>query len=367
MMKKIIEIGNEDKINNFRLKIEGKKPLFICVIGNTETAKIPGISAAGAKSEITDYTPAADVEYLYYGKCKCLEGVPITPEGIPTPGLITKAALDLANIPRLIVSGGVNVFPQAPYIDLGGEAGGDISKEKAVKDPIKIFKNAKILGKNLSFFTDYLVIGESIAGGTTTALGMLLSMGYDVSDKISSSLAINPIQLKLESIDSGMKAKKLSRGDFKNEPFKAIEFFGDPMQPAHAGIAIGAASRIPVILAGGTQMTAILAIINILNPEVLENIAIGTTRWILNDQKTDLEGIVAEVSPKVPILAANLFFDEMRFPGLRAYENGMVKEGVGAGGAVIACVLSSKNQISMIDICKRIEKDYETITTLKQV
>ncbi len=365
-MKEIIEIGNEENIKNFKKKIEGKKPLFLCVIGNTETAKIPGISAAGADPEITDYTPAADVEYLYYGKCKCLEGVPITPDGIPTPGLITKAALDLGNIPKLIAIGGVNVFPQAPYITLGGKTGGDISKEGAVKNPIQIFENAKILGENLSILADYLVIGESIAGGTTTALGMLLSMGYDVSDKISSSLAVNPRKLKLEVINSGMKIKKISIGDFKNEPFKAIEFFGDPMQPAHAGIAIGAASRIPVILAGGTQMTAILAIINKINPDVLENIAIGTTRWIINDQKTDLQGIVNEINSRTPIFAANLCFDKSRFSGLRAYEDGMVKEGVGAGGSAIACVLSSRKRISMKQICKRIEKDYETITNLKE-
>ncbi|KKL84983.1 hypothetical protein LCGC14_1779830, partial [marine sediment metagenome] len=75
-MKNIIKLGNKQNIDDFVSKVKGKKPLFICVLGNTETAKIPGISAAGANPEITDYTPAADVEYLYFGKCKCIDGVP---------------------------------------------------------------------------------------------------------------------------------------------------------------------------------------------------------------------------------------------------------------------------------------------------
>ncbi|HRU11983.1 MAG TPA: hypothetical protein P5189_05450, partial [Methanomassiliicoccales archaeon] len=57
----------------------GKVPTYTVVIGNTETAKVPGVSAAGAVPEITDFTPAADVELLHYGRCKCIDGVPVTP------------------------------------------------------------------------------------------------------------------------------------------------------------------------------------------------------------------------------------------------------------------------------------------------
>ena len=42
-------------------QMAGKKPMFTCVIGVTETAKIQGISAAGENPQITDYTPPADV------------------------------------------------------------------------------------------------------------------------------------------------------------------------------------------------------------------------------------------------------------------------------------------------------------------
>ncbi|MEM3511163.1 MAG: hypothetical protein QXY80_00740, partial [Candidatus Jordarchaeales archaeon] len=87
--KDVLFINNDVGAREFLRELEGKEPVFVCVIGNTETAKIPGISAAGKNPELTDYTPAADVELLFYGECRCIDGVPVTPEGIPTPALIT--------------------------------------------------------------------------------------------------------------------------------------------------------------------------------------------------------------------------------------------------------------------------------------
>ncbi|MFX1392559.1 MAG: nicotinate mononucleotide-dependent phosphoribosyltransferase CobT [Promethearchaeota archaeon] len=362
-MNDIIMINNQNKIDDFLSNIRGKKPLFICVIGNTETAKIKGISAAGANPEITDYTPAADMEYILYGECKSMQSIPITPEGIPTPAIITKASLSLSQIPLLIAVGGLKIFPKAPYIEFGGISGGNISKGKAIVNAIKPFKNAKIFGQTLSKIVDYLVISESIAGGTTTALGVLTAMGYNAFDKISSSLSVNPIELKIKVIKSGLKTANINPGDFKNNPFKAIELFGDPMQPVHAGLVLGAAKRIPVILAGGTQMSAILAIIKSIDPSVLNNIAIGTTRWIVSDKQTDLKGIVDQINPNIPIFAANLNFSNMSYDGLKAYEQGVVKEGVGAGGSVLASILSS-NGITIEKIHRKIEENYKKLLDL---
>jgi len=360
-MKNIIKLGNKQNIDDFVSKVKGKKPLFICVLGNTETAKIPGISAAGANPEITDYTPAADVEYLYFGKCKCIDGVPITPDGIPTPGLITKASLSLAEIPLLVAVGGLRILPKTPYIEFGGKPGGDISNGQAVDSSVNAYENARIFGENLAKTVDYLVIGESIAGGTTTALGVLTAMGIDAMDKISSSLPVNPIDLKIKIVNSGLQNKNLQKGDLRDKPFKAIEFLGDPMQPVFAGLVVGAAKRVPIVLAGGTQMTAILAIINSIDPTILDNVAIGTTSWIISDENTDLKGIVDQINPSIPILAANLNFSEMKHNGLKAYEQGIVKEGVGAGGSAIACMLSTDCKITINHIHRKIEENYEKI------
>ncbi|MEM2312788.1 MAG: TIGR00303 family protein [Candidatus Nezhaarchaeales archaeon] len=361
----IIFFHEKAKGEAFLKEIEGKKPLFICVIGSTETAKIPGISAAGKYPELTDYTPPADVELLLLGFCRCMQGVPVTPEGIPTPALITMSALKLADIPALVVNGGVKVKPHVPFLDLGGKPGGDIRTGKAVENVEEILSRAKIAGENLSKTADYLVIGESIPGGTTTALGVMLAMGIDAKGKVSSSMPNNPHELKIKTVEEGLKASKITPGSLANDPIKAISLIGDPMIPAFAGLILGAAYNVPVLVAGGTQMGAVLAVVKALDKDALRNVAVGTTRWIITDGTADLRGIVSQIAA-VPILAVDLNFARSRFEGLKAYEEGAVKEGVGAGGAAISAMAKSKGSISKSALLEEIEKNYERLFSPKR-
>jgi uncharacterized protein (TIGR00303 family) len=356
----IILAHEEPKGEGFIRRVEGRRPLFVHVIGTTETAKVPGLSAAGRHPELTDYTPAADAELLLLGSCRCIAGVPATPEGIPTPALITMAALRLADIPALVVNGGAKVRPRAPFIDLGGEAGGDIRSGRAVANVEEVFTRAKVVGESLSKLADYLVVGESVAGGTTTALAVMLAMGVDARGKVSSSMPDNPRELKARVVEEALRSSKLSFGSLRGEPLEAVARVGDPMMPAFAGLVVGAARRVPVLMAGGTQMGAILAIVRALDGSALDNVAIGTTRWLLSDGAADLRGIVAQVAD-VPILAADLDFSGSRFEGLRAYERGFVKEGVGAGGAAIAAMAKSRGSISREALLKEVEGLYEDL------
>ena len=350
-----------EKGERFVEKIRGKNPVFVCVIATTETAKIPGISAAGKYPELTDYTPPADVELLFYGKCKCISGVPVTPEGIPTPAIITMTALRLAEVPVFVVSGGLKVKPQTPFIDLGGKPGMDIRTGRTVENVEEVFEKAKLLGENLAKTSDYLVVGESIPGGTTTCLGVLLAMGYDARGKVSSSMSRNPHNLKVRVVEEGFKKAGIGFGALKDEPFKAVAMVGDPMMPALAGLVFGAAKEKPVLMAGGTQMTAILAILKRLNPNVLgENVAIGTTRWIVQDKTSSLVGLVSQIA-ETPIIAANLDFSFSRYEGLKAYEEGVVKEGVGAGGMSVASVLKLKGKLTWKTLAEKIEENYEKL------
>jgi uncharacterized protein (TIGR00303 family) len=366
IMKKIYDIilfHEETKGKAFLTQLEGKNPLFICTIGTTETAKIPGISAAGMYPELTDYTPPADVELLLLGRCKCIPSVPVTPEGIPTPALITMSALKLADIPALVVSGGVKVKPHVPFLDLGGKPGGDIRTGEAVENAEEILLRAKIAGENLSRMADYLVVGESIPGGTTTGLGVLLAMGIDAKGKVSSSMPNNPHELKTETVEEGLKASKIVFGSLAKDPIRAVSCVGDSMIPAFAGLVLGAACKVPVLMAGGTQMGAILAVVKALNPNVLDNLAVGTTRWIITDKSADLKGIITQIA-EVPILAADLDFSQSKFEGLRAYEAGVAKEGVGAGGATIAAMAKSEGSITKDALLREVERNYERLTGL---
>jgi uncharacterized protein (TIGR00303 family) len=360
----VIIANNELKAKAFLDEVASKNPLFICTIGTTETGKIAGISAAGANPEFTDYTPPADAELLLLGKCKSINGVPITPDGIPTPGLITRSALQLADIPVLIASGGVRVKPQIPFLDLGGSPGRDIRSGNSVDNVAEVIERAKTAGQNLAKAVDYLVIGESIPGGTTTALGVLSALGVKAEGKVSSTLPQNPHSLKAETVRAGLVAAGESFGSLAKDPVRAISCVGDPMMAAFTGLVVGAAGQVPVLMAGGTQMSAILALINSLEPDVLCNVAVGTTRWVVKDKSSDLKGIVKQFCD-VPILAANLSFSKSRFSGLQIYETGLVKEGVGAGGASIAAMAKLGGAVSADLLLKEIERNYDLLMGLK--
>ena len=46
---------------------------------------------AGADPDFLKFTPPADAEFLHYGFCKSIDVIPMTPDGKPTPALLTRA------------------------------------------------------------------------------------------------------------------------------------------------------------------------------------------------------------------------------------------------------------------------------------
>ncbi|HZT34517.1 MAG TPA: TIGR00303 family protein, partial [Nitrososphaera sp.] len=274
------------------------------------------------------------------------------------PAVITRAALELARIPFLIVDAGAKVKPQVPYTSFNLESGGNIAKEDAtsVRLAEQAFEYGMSFGKQLSGFTDLLVLGESIPGGTTTALALLTALGIDARFKVSSSMPDNP-----HSTKNGVLAMALQRAGVgsRGSVFDMISCFGDPMIPSVAGMAEGAiSSGCKVLLAGGTQMAAPLAVLRRLGYP-LKGIYVGTTSLVAKDNSADLIGLISLVAPDVPLLACDLHLDESSKPGLRAYANGFVKEGVGAGGTAIAAILKRNGAIGGVDILRAAEKEYE--------
>lgn len=332
-----------------------KNPVFVCVISYTATSEIPGLTVAGANPELVKYTSPADAEFMYYGRCKCIEVVPATPDGKPTPALITRAALQAAEIPLLVVDAGAKIRPSIPFISFGIEPGRNIVNENAMDESNarKAFDHGATLGRQLAKMSDLVVIGESIPGGTTTALAVLSALGIDAKFKMSSSMPENPHDLKNKVVASAIK-----RAGIAHSPFEAIAKFGDPMMPSVAGIASGVldgGGR--VMLAGGTQMSAVVAILGRLG-RPLGRLCIGTTSYVAKDPSADLAGLV-RAACRVPILSCDLHLGESGKPGLQAFEKGFVKEGVGAGGASIAAMIKSKGKITARKLLRAIEKEYE--------
>ena len=339
----------------------GKNPIFVCVTSYTETCQIPGITIAGADTELIPCTPAADAEFLYYGHCKSISGVPATPNGIPTPALITRAALRRARIPVLIVDAGSKIKPQLPAISFDIKYGRDIRNQRALEraDAQRAFEFGKMIGIQLAMSNDILIIGESIPGGTTTALAVLTALGVDAKNKISSSMLVNPHELKNEVVSSAMDRLEDHIMQLRNDPIDLVSMVGDPMIPSVAGIASGAISqKTKVMLAGGTQMTAVLCLLKAMQIP-LDGICIGTTSYVRNDRTSDILELVRSICENVPILSVELGLEFSRKEGLRMYNNGIVKEGVGAGGAAISSILKSKGNLNSTSLLHSIEIEYE--------
>ena len=354
-MENIELFGNIEQGQNFLESMKSKKFLFSFVISYTETCEIPGITFAGADKDSIQYTPPADAEYLHYGYCKSIDKIPMTPDGKPTPGLLTKTALESASIPHLTINAGSKISPQLPFMDTGMTFGKNISSEDAMTDSqvSHAVDYGRIVGRSMASLTDCLIIGESIPGGTTTALAVLKALGFDA--KVSSSIPNNPIELKNQIVNSA-----LERIDSEH-PYSIVAKVGDPMIPFVAGMLSSASSISNVILAGGTQMASVLAFASKIGFNE-ENTAIGTTSYITDDDTANFTSLVKEIA-NIPAISVNPGLNNSKYPGLKAFSEGFAKEGVGAGGSIISSMIKTGNDSTkFLEIT---EKEYDRLFTLQ--
>ncbi|MEZ0320041.1 MAG: nicotinate mononucleotide-dependent phosphoribosyltransferase CobT [Pyrobaculum sp.] len=330
-----------------------KPAVMVIVIGTTDISLIPGISVAGATPEMTHYTPALDVEYLIYGRPRTLDIIPVTPTGIPTPALVTRAVA--YDVPKLVANAGSRVPPRCPYVDLGGEPGRDFRKEPALNCGAaeELVQRGTALGEELGKL-GVVYIGESIPGGTTTAMATLIALGYDAWGKTSSASPDNPKELKTQVVREALG--RLGRAP-PLDPLEAVCEMGDPVHVAAAAVALGVAKAGGTpYLAGGTQMAAVAAIYKALGGDVAR-LHVVTTRWIVEDKTADFYGLMEAVGVR-HVHVATVSFAASKHPGLRAYEQGAVKEGVAMGGALYYAQLIGRDALA------NVEKEYERITNL---
>ena len=352
-------ISGYERARSIINKIKDTNMMALYFIGSTKTSTIQDISIAGASPELTLYTPALDVEYLTHGKPLTMDVIPVTPEGIPTPAIITRSALKLSNISYLIIDTGSFIEPRVPHIKLPSRYVGDrIDTGYAIPYNIveKLYNESRELADMLIPSADTLIVGESIPGGTTTALGILVGLGYKAWGLVSSSGPNNPHKVKERVVREGLENSRLNMGKSKLNPFKAVSALGDPLHISIAGFVSRAIEDDKnIILAGGTQMAAVLAILKHFSIDLSRNILISTTRWIIDDNSSNILKLVNMISKDFPIIAVDIDFSSSPYEGLRYYENGYVKEGVGAGGTVLSALLRG---VSMNRILKEIYDEY---------
>ncbi len=330
-----------DSAQQWLQRYEGKRPLYVCVLGFTETGLIPGISAAGATPEARQYTAIADAEFLVQGPAH-LARYPLPPlnQGA-SPVFITRAVLTGQDIPLWLFDAGLPVPPAVRAIHLEGQPARCLSTGAAqtLEGVQQLFQQGLHWGTVLAEQVQdgYLIVSECVVGGTTTALAVLAGLGFKAQGKVNSSHPVCNHDQKWQLVCQGLTDVEA------DAPWRVLATVGDPMQAVVAGLLLSASQHCGVLLAGGTQMLAVYALAQTIacqenlfwNPA---QVAVGTTRWVAEDPTGDTVGLAQEIGT-VPLLATQLSFALSRYPQLRAYEDGFVKEGVGAGGCAIAAQL----------------------------
>ncbi|RCJ28783.1 TIGR00303 family protein [Nostoc punctiforme NIES-2108] len=375
-------------------RYRGCLPVFACVLGFTETGLIPGISAAGRTPEDRKYTACADAEFLYYGpEHKAQYPLPPLAAGA-SPVLISRAVFESLKIPIHLFNAGLPQPPAVPVIDLGGAPAQCLSGGAAMEITTvhHLFEQGLLWGEHLvaNIQQGYLIVGECVVGGTTTALAILTGLGIDAAGKVNSSHPVCNHSQKWSLVQAGLEKMKGSRGQgaggreqdkiFQSQiqnsvdPLKLVAAVGDPMQVVVAGMAIAASHSCGVMLAGGTQMLAVYALMSAIAQAYAlswqpEAVVVGTTRWVAEDPTGATVDLALNLgknslTPTVgtpPLLATHLSFADSRYPQLRAYEQGFVKEGMGAGAACIAAHLSQDWQ--QHQLLAAIEAQLERLST----
>ena len=321
--------------------------MFTLFISETKLAGVPGLSAAGANVDVLPYTAPADADMLFYDRPKVVDCVPLDPFGHPTPAIVTRAAILEGKFPVRAVRVGNTVTPAAPFTDLSAVPGGDPRLGPSVMDWEQIKAGAEKLARETS--DSLQVVAESVPGGTTTALLLLRSLGYQGT--VSSAGPVNPLSLK-ENIWNSVSARLgIGVGGLRGRGLEAAAEVGDPMQVAAASYVAALPDDAEVVLAGGTQMLAVAALLRDLG--VKRDLLVATTKYVANDKTSCFDRYAREIG--VRTYAAPLDFSHSKYRGLSDYENGFIKEGVGMGGAVW---YAARNGSTVEKVVKRTEELY---------
>ncbi len=339
-------IGNIDFIESLR----GKRASFMLALSNTDTINIKGITQAGIPGLI-HLTPTLDSEFVCIGEVRSLDGVAETPKGVPTPALITRAVHLLRPFSSIeLLDLGLKVTPKVNYFtihnfDINPSGSIDIG---ANIDAESIFQKGISFGQNYKCKDDYIILGESVPSGTTTASATAQALGYQTEELFSSSFKNVPNSIRAKTIQNA-----LSNISDKDDLFDILGLVADNMLIFNAGFILGLNGRTKLILAGGTQMAGVLLIVNsilrYMGGEMnSSNLALCTTKWVAKDKNSNIKAILEMLDFDINGYFVDFDFLSTNHPALKLYDDGEAKEGVGAGGALAYALLNGVKKDEII-------------------
>ncbi len=345
MIKNII--GDIDFIEALR----GKSASFILALSNSKTINIKGITQAGIPNLI-HLTPTLDAEFVAVGEVRCLENIAETPKGVPTPALMSRAVHLLRPFREIeFLNLGLEVTPKVKYFkqhNFNINPSGSIDVGANI-DAESIFQKGLEFGREYKSNSDYIILGESVPSGTTTANATALALGYDAKELFSSSFKNVPNSIKEETIK-----KALSNIKNSDNIFDILGKVSDNMLIFNAGFILGVNGRTPLILAGGTQMAGVLLIVNSILREMggemdSSNLALATTKWVVEDKNSDIKALLEMLDFPINGYFPDFDFSLTDHPALKLYDSGEAKEGVGAGGALVYGMLNGVDKKIITD------------------
>ncbi len=336
---------------------------FLLFNASTAASEQEGISAAGADAVSRRLTPALDAEVLLDGTTLSAASLPVSPKGIASPVVLTWACLNLLKMKAKVFDCGSFYSPKVEHQLISNLLAQCPSSGAALPAAHvdELFQVGKSIGADFAKNNPFIVMAECVPGGTTTAMAVLTAIGFDVSGLLSSSLPLSNHRQRYALVEKGLAQRSFSQKDCQENALLAIACVGDPMQAVLAGAALEAARHVPVILAGGSQMLAVWAVLKAIaekcsDAKCLENIFVVTTKWVAFDGSANVRELAAML--QAPLAAACPDFKKSVHFGLRAYEEGNVKEGVGAGACLGLTRLAS---ISESLVMSAIDEAYERL------
>ena len=338
---------------------------LLLVLAATSTAEQDGISAAGATACSRRLTAVADAELLLDGpEASRRWPLPPLPAGV-SPALLSHAVLPWVPLNPSVVALGLPVEPDFPHLRFEEAAAGQancVSTGHAMSAARvrRLWSQGERLGRRLR---RPMVLAECVPGGTTTAQAVLTALGVPVQGLVSGSARKPPHALKRQLVAAGLAEAGLGPDPAAQAVVAAV---GDPFQALSAGLLVGAADGSqPLLLAGGSQMAAVLALAMTASSEdackrLSERVMLGTTAWLAEERfpgedRPPLDRLIDALAARYGVgtvaLSSGVRFHDSCHQQLRDYEHGFVKEGVGAGGLLLLAQLQGISSADLQASC----------------
>ena len=337
------------------------------VIAGTKTDEVQGISAAGATVAARKYTAIADAELFLEGPSSPKQWpLPPLQAGV-SPALISNVCARLLKLQPLVLAIGLRQSPPSDFEILEDPSFGPancLSTGNAMTTARveRLWQKGFEIGLKLH---KPLFLSECVPGGTTTALAVLTGLEINSAHCVSSSVKNPPIALKRKLVKKGLRLGEVGPHTSPQDLLAAV---GDPFQAFSTGLLLGARkSRIPVLLGGGSQMIAVLALAlssidSSLRTAFIKDISIATTSWLVREKiskdhtQSSFFNLIALLGNFFDVnilgLSSGLTFQNSSKQVLKDYELGYIKEGVGLGALLLLAQLHGVSCKELLQECE---------------